>query len=271
MTTSKNATASFHTTEESSILLTTLNSLLTKRSPEKFNATLALFQTLLTLLTPVCREGTYLKAAITGKISECYSDPKKFLESLIYIDVIDPDGTRDLSMEARWIVDTVRSICGFIEEVIASHQTAASAQETPVMAEEATSSTDQPSASTISTSEEKKTGMENARKLMAARNEIVLSMVKDRLKEKMSSPFEEVIKSRLEYFLGYDYIPNVDVYGSVLHYHSRLSIYAKTVGTYAGLLVDLEKILYAGMPKNYQEFDDKIDRDIRHVFEISKL
>lgn len=266
MTTSKNATASFHTTEEISILLTTLNSLLAKRSPEKFSATLAIFQALLTLLNPICREGVYLKTSITRSISECHDDLEKLLESLIYVNVIDLERTLSLSTDARWIVDTTKSLCRFITEIKKPqknfHVNCTYSYCQLGYSDEWLKERLRDPKSLRGENHQQTVKIEEAERLMEERNTIITALAFSRISEGGSTIFDTAAAERLKQL----FVPGEDVYNALLHYHSRLMFYSLKVGFESPLLSDLKAILYAGMPKTYLEFDEKVDKEIVFLF-----
>ena len=97
---------------------------------------------------------------------------------------------------------------------------------------------------------------------MEERNAIVLSLAFERLEKDETSAFDRSAADRLKQL----FVPGADVYSTLLHYHSRLMVHAQKTGFKSHLLKELEKILYAGMPKNYNEFNDKVDKEILYMF-----
>ena len=250
MSISKNTVASFGRFEEITTLHHMLRSLLDERSPEKFTLTIALFQALITLFNPVCRESGYLKGAFKRTMAKWGDDLENFLETSVYVDAIDPDGTRDLSTDARWIVESARGIYRFIDEI-------KNPQKKPF--------TETPKVSEDETSHSLTAGIEKANRLMEERSAIIENLAFSRIRKDESTLFDKSIADRMMKL----FVPGEDVYGALLHYHSRATTYARSSGIESQLLKDLETILYAGMPKNYNNFNDKVDKEIQHMFNAS--
>lgn len=97
---------------------------------------------------------------------------------------------------------------------------------------------------------------------MEERNVIILSLAFERLEKDETPTFDRSAADRLKQL----FVPGVDVYSALLHYHSKLMVHVQKIGFKSHLLKELEKILYAGMPKNYSEFNDKVDKEILYMF-----
>ena len=233
--------------EEISTLFTMMDNLTAVLNPEKLVLSIAIFRTLLTLIEPSSREGSYLKTNLTSFLNEWDGNPKTLSPALLYVEVIDQCGPRNLDTDARWIVATVRRICHFIEEREASQKKPFT--ETPKVYED-------------KTSHSLTAGIEKANHLMEERNAIIESLVFSRISEGGSTIFDTAAAERLKQL----FVPGEDVYSALLHYHSRLTFYSLKVGFESPLLSDLKAILYAGMPKTYLEFDEKVDKEIVFLF-----
>ena len=237
--------------EEISTLFTMVDKLTAVLNPEKLVPSIAIFRTLLTLIEPSSREGSYLKTNLTSFLNGWDGKPETLPAALIYVVAIDQCGPRNLDTDARWIVATVRRICHFIEEREAS-------QKKPF--------TETPKVSEDKTSHSLTAGIEKANHLMEERNAIIESLAFSRIGKGESTVFGKNIADRMMKL----FVPGEDVYSALLHYHSRAATYARSSGIESQLLKDLEKILYAGMPKNYNSFDDKVDKEILHMFSASR-
>ena len=237
--------------EEISTLFTMVDNLTAVLNPEKLVLSIAIFRTLLTLIEPSSREGSYLKTNLTSFLNEWDGKPETLPAALIYVEAIDQYGSRNLDTDARWIVATMRRICHFIEEHEAS-------QKKPF--------TETPKVSEDKTSHSLTTGIEKANHLMEERNAIITALAFSRISEGGSTIFDTAAAERLKQLFA----PGEDVYSALLHYHSRATTYARSSGIESRLLKDLETILYAGMPKNYDSFDDKVDKEILYMFNASR-
>lgn len=237
--------------EEISTLFTMLDKLTAVLNPEKLVLSIAIFRTLLTLIEPSSRETTYLKANLTSFLNEWDGKPETLPPALIYVEAIGQYGSRNLDTDARWIVATMRRICHFIEEHEAS-------QKKPF--------TETPKVSEDETSHSLTAGIEKANRLMEERNAIIESLAFSRIGKGESTVFGKSIADRMMKL----FVPGEDVYSALLHYHSRATTYARSSGIESQLLKDLETILYAGMPKNYNSFNDKVDKEILHMFSASR-
>jgi hypothetical protein len=236
--------------EEISTLFTMVDKLTDVLNPEKLVLSIAIFRTLLTLIEPSSREGSYLKTNLTSFLNEWDDKPETLPAALIYVEAIDQYGSRNLDTDARWIVATMRRICHFIEEHEAS-------QKKPF--------TETPKVSEDKTSHSLTAGIEKANHLMEERNAIIESLAFSRIGKGESTVFGKSIADRMMKL----FVPGEDVYSALLHYHSRATTYARSSGIESQLLKDLETILYAGMPKNYNSFNDKVDKEILHMFNAS--
>ena len=237
--------------EEISTLFTMVDKLTAVLNPEKLVLSIAIFRTLLTLIEPSSREGSYLKANLMSFLNGWDGKPETLPAALIYVEAIDQYGPRNLDTDARWIVATVRRICHFIEEREAS-------QKKPF--------TETPKVSEDETSHSLTAGIEKANHLMEERNAIIENLAFSRIGKDESTLFDKSIADRMMKL----FVPGEDVYSALLHYHSRATTYARSSGIESQLLKDLETILYAGMPKNYNSFDDKVDKEILHMFSASR-
>ena len=233
--------------EEISTLFTMLDKLTAVLNPEKLVLSIAILRTLLTLIVPSSRETSYLKDNLTSFFNGWDGNPKTIPPALIYVGAIGQWGSRNLDTDARWIVATLRRICHFIEEREAS-------QKKPF--------TETPKVSEDETSHSLTVGIEKANHLMEERNTIITALAFSRISEGGSTIFDTAAAERLKQLS----VPGEDVYSALLHYHSRLMFYSLKVGFESPLLSDLKAILYAGMPKTYLEFDEKVDKEIVFLF-----
>lgn len=236
--------------EEISTLFTMVDKLTDVLNPEKLVLSIAIFRTLLTLIEPSSREASYLKTNLTSFLNEWDGKPETLPAALIYVEAIGQYGSRNLDTDACWIVATMRRICHFIEEHEAS-------QKKPF--------TETPKVSEDKTSHSLTAGIEKANHLMEERNAIIESLAFSRIGKGESTVFGKSIADRMMKL----FVPGEDVYSALLHYHSRATTYARSSGIESQLLKDLETILYAGMPKNYNNFNDKVDKEILHMFNAS--
>ena len=237
--------------EEISTLFTMVDKLIAVLNPERLFLSIAIFRILLTLIVPSSRETSYLKANLTSFFNDWDGGPKTIPPALIYVEAIDQCGSHNLDTDARWIVATMKRICHFIEEHEAS-------QKKPF--------TETPKVSEVETSHSLTAGIEKANHLMEERNTIIESLAFSRIGKGESTVFGKSIADRMMKL----FVPGEDVYSALLHYHSRATTYARSSGIESQLLKDLETILYAGMPKDYNSFNDKVDKEIRHMFNASR-
>ena len=237
--------------EEISTLFPKVDNLTAVLNPEKLVLSIAIFRTLLTLIEPSSRETSYLKTNLTSFLNEWDGKPETLPAALIYVEAIDQCGPRNLDTDARWIVATMRRICHFIEEHEAS-------QKKPF--------TETPKVSEDKTSHSLTAGIEKANHLMKERNAIIENLAFSRIGKDESTLFDKSIADRMMKL----FVPGEDVYSALLHYHSRATTYARSSGIESQLLKDLETILYAGMPKDYNSFNDMVDKEIRHMFNASR-
>ncbi len=96
--------------EEISTLFTMVDKLTAVLNPEKLVLSIAIFRTLLTLIEPSSREGSYLKANLMSFLNGWDGKPETLPAALIYVEAIDQYGPRNLDTDARWIVATMRRI-----------------------------------------------------------------------------------------------------------------------------------------------------------------
>lgn len=255
--------------EEALLLLKMLDGLrrlpVKDQSLRKMQFAVVNFHGLLKLFLPRSREASYLQAGLLKTLPNILTDKESVELSEVMVRAVNPFGELPLQPDAEWVVDIASWITQYVKDIDKKIQSSDSDEKE---VEASAVSSDSSSVVGQEKSEESKT-LDKALELTKERNDYVLTMVQNLilncLERKDTNHFDRFIGQRLKEL----FVPGQDAYSALFHYHSRLAQYIKGKEIVSQLVEDIGSILYIGAPKNYNNFNDKVDKEILHMFNAS--